>query len=79
MKFCMNSSGHMTKMATTPYVVKTFKNFLLQNQKSIMILKLGMQFWGLKLYKVYINDVPVLTLIYFLTRSNLVTYAFECG
>ena len=42
-----------------------------------MILKLGMEHWGLKLYKVYINDDPGLTLTYFTARSNLVPYAFE--
>ena len=41
-----------------------------------MILKLGMKHWGLKLYKVYINDDPELTLTYFTARSNLVPYAF---
>ena len=41
-----------------------------------MILKLGMKHWGLKLYKVYINDDPGLTLTYFTARSNLVPYAF---
>ena len=41
-----------------------------------MILKLGMWHWGLKLYKVYINDDPGLTLTYFTARSNLVPYAF---
>ena len=41
-----------------------------------MILKLGMQHWGLKLYKVYINSDPGLTLTYFTARSNLVLYAF---
>ena len=41
-----------------------------------MILKLGMSHWGLKLYKVCINDDPGLTLTYFTARSNLVPYAF---
>ena len=41
-----------------------------------MILKLGMQHRGLKLYKVYINSDPELTLTYFTARSNLVPYAF---
>ena len=36
-----------------------------------MILKLGMQHWGLKLYKVCINGDPGLTLTYFKARSNL--------
>ena len=41
-----------------------------------MILKLGVQHLGLKLYKVYINVDPGLTLKYFMARSNLVTRAF---
>ena len=41
-----------------------------------MILKLG---WGLKLYIVYINDDPGLTLTYFTARSNWVAYTFEWG
>ena len=44
-----------------------------------MILKLGMLHWGLKLYKVYINDDPGLTLTYFMARSNWVTCTFERG
>ena len=53
-------------------MVKTVKNLLLQN----WILKLGMQHWGLKLYKVCINSDPGLTLTYFTARSSLVLYAF---
>ena len=41
-----------------------------------MILKLGMQYWGLKLYKVYINGDPGLTLTYLTARSNLEIKAF---
>ena len=44
-----------------------------------MILKLGMQHQGLKLYNVYINDNPGLTLTYFTARSNWVAYTFEWG
>ena len=44
-----------------------------------MILKLGMQHQGLKLYKFYINDDLVLTLTYFTVRSNWVAYMFEWG
>ena len=44
--------------------------------KSLLILKLGMQHWGLKLYKICINDDPGLTFTYFMTRSNLVSNAF---
>ena len=42
-----------------------------------MILKLGMYHWGLKPYKVYINDNPGLTLPYFKARSNWVVCTFE--
>ena len=44
-----------------------------------MILKLGMQHQGLKLYKVYINDDPGLTLIYNTTRSNWVPIHLKGG
>ena len=42
-------------------------------------MKLGMQHQGLKLYKVYINDDPGLTLTFFTARSNWVTYTLEWG
>ena len=35
-----------------------------------MIMKLGMEQYVLKLYKVYINDDPELTMTYFKTMSN---------
>ena len=38
-----------------------------------MILKLGMQYLGLKACKVYKNNDTGLTLTYFTTRSNLVS------
>ena len=44
-----------------------------------MILKLGMQHQGLKIYKVYITDDPGLTLTYFTARSNWVAYTFKWG
>ena len=56
-------------------MVKTFEN-LLQNQKSY-----DLETWhvalGLKLYKVYINDDPGMTLSYFMPRSNLDAHAFK--
>ena len=42
-----------------------------------MILKLGIQLWGLKVYLVYINDDPGLTLTYLTAGSNWGTYTFE--
>ena len=44
-----------------------------------MIMKLGMYHWGLKFYKVYINDDPGLTLTYFVAMSNWVICTFEWG
>ena len=42
-----------------------------------MILKLGKQHQGLKLYKNYVNGDPGLTLTYQTARSNLVACMFE--
>ena len=47
--------------------------------RSPMILKLGLDHWGLKVYKVYINDDLGLTLTYFMARSNLITYMVLFG
>ena len=58
--------GLMTKMAAMPEYGKN-----LQNTRNLMILKLGMEHYGLKLYKVYINNGPGLTLTYF---TNLVSW-----
>ena len=45
-----------------------------------MILKLRRQYYReLKLYKVYVNDDPGLTLTYFMARSNLVVFVFIWG
>ena len=44
-----------------------------------MILKLGMEQYVRKLYKVYITDDPRLTLTYFTAKSNWVTYMVEWG
>ena len=50
-------------------MVKTLKVSL--RTYSPMILKLGMEHYVLKLYKVYINDYPELALTCFTTMSNL--------
>ena len=57
-------------------MVKTFKNLLLQNQKSYDLETWHVALGTQKLYKIYINDDPGLTLTYFTARSNLVPYAF---
>ena len=54
----------MTKTAAMPiYGKKTLKIFS-SGTESPLILKLGMQQLGLKLYIVYINDAPGLTMTY---------------
>ena len=58
------SQFHMTKMAAMSiYGNKPLKLFF-SRTKSPMILKLGMYHWGLKRYKVHINDDPGLSLTY---------------
>ena len=49
--------------------IENLYKFLLWNQKFSDLQ-------GLKVYKVYINDDPVLTLTYFTARSNLVKIAY---
>ena len=44
-----------------------------------MIFKLGMYHWGLKFYKMYLNDDTGLTLTYFTATSNGVACTFEWG
>ena len=41
-----------------------------------MIMKLSMEHYELKLYTVYINDDPELTLTYFTAKPNLVKLVF---
>ena len=61
-------------MAGTPIYDKTLKfQIFLSGTRSLIILKLGMNRRGQNVFKVYINDDPRLTLIYFTARSNLVT------
>ena len=60
----INGPGHITKMDTMPIYDKNLQK---STELSPMILILGMQHYVLKLYKVYINDDPELTLTYFTT------------
>ena len=52
------------------------KKIILSRTKRLMTLKVGMQHLVLEYYKVYSNDDPGMTLIYFTARSSLVPYAF---
>ena len=56
----------------------SFKMFFIR-KKIYMILKLSMQLRGLELDKVYVNDDPWLTLVYFTASSDLVAYSIEWG
>ena len=51
----------------------------LQRTESPIIFKLSMQLWGLKLYKVCINDDPGMTMTHFMARVNLVTMHLNGG
>ena len=70
----------MTKMWPCSFMLKTFKNLILQNQKSY-----DLETWHAALGSqalqstVYINDDHGLTFAYFMARLNLVSYAFELG
>ena len=63
-KVYINGPGHMTEMAAMPIYGKISRTI------SPMILKLSMYHWGLKVYKVDIDDDPGLTLTSFTARSN---------
>ena len=75
-KVNINGLGHMTKMAATPIYGKNLNKNFSYRTNSPMIMKLGMEHYVLKLYKVYINDNPELTLTYFTTMSNLAKLVF---
>ena len=76
-KVYINGTGHITKMATMLiYGKKNPLKILSYRTSSPMIIKLCMEQYVLKLYKVYINDVPELTLTHFKTMSNLAKLFF---
>ena len=75
-KVYINGPGHMTKMAATPFYGKNLSKIFFYRTNSPMIMKLGMEHYELKLYTVYINDDPDLTLTDFTTLSNLTKLVF---
>ena len=67
-KVYINGTGHMTNMAAMLFYGKPSK--ISYKTNTPIIMKLGMEQYVLKLYKVYINDYPELTLTPFKTMSN---------
>ena len=63
----------MIKMAAMPIYGKNLQK---SSPAELMIRKLGMEHYVLKLFKVYINDDPELTLTHFKTMSNLAKLVF---
>ena len=77
MKVYINVTGHMTKMAAMLIYGKMFKKLLLHiKTNSPMIMKLGIEQYVLKLYKVYTNNDPELTMTYSKTMSVFAKLVF---
>ena len=69
--------GHMPKMADIPiYGKKPFKIFF-SRARWLMTLGFGMLHLGCGAYQVCSNDVPMVTLTYLTSRSNLLPNAFN--
>ena len=75
-KIHKNGPSHMTKMAAMPIYGKKITKIFSYRTYVIMILKLGIEHYVLKLYKVYLNDDIELTLTYFTTMSDLLKIVF---
>ena len=67
-KIYRKCEGHMTKMDASFYGI-SFKIVLRTGNP--MILKPGIHYWGIEIYKKYRNDDPEMTLTYFTAMSNL--------
>ena len=77
---CINSHGHMTKMATMAMNDKNLKKIFFFRTRRPMgfgTLHEASRIGGLQ--NVYINNDPGMTLTYFSTRSTYVAHAFEWG
>ena len=77
-KFLQTAMVRCSRWPPCPYIVKTFKNLLLRNQKAD-----DHETWyaasGTQILLFFSNDDPGLTLTCFTARSNLVPYAFVWG
>ena len=66
----------MTKMAVMPIYGKNLQKIFSYRTNSPMVMKLGMEHYVLKPYKVYINDDPELTMTHVTTISNFAKLVF---
>ena len=73
MKIHQHNAGHMTKMAAMP-MVKTLTIF--PGTTWPILMKLCMKHQRPKPFIICANYDPVMTLTYFMARSNFETYAF---
>ena len=71
----INGPGQITKMATMPVYSKKHQKIFYRTNSPV-IMKLAMDHYVLKLYKIYINDDPELTLTHFKTMSSLANFVF---
>ena len=75
-KVYTNGTGHMTKMAAMLIYGKNLKQIFSYRTNSPMIVKLGMEQYVLKLYKVYIYNDSELPLPHFKTMANFTKLVF---
>ena len=73
----INGPGHVTQDGRQAHKWQKPSKIFSYRTNSPMIMKLIMKnYYVLKLYKVYINNNPELTLTYFTTMSNLAKLVF---
>ena len=75
-KVCINSPGHMSKMATTPIYGKTYFKIFFYRTVSPMNLKRGMQHQGLKAHKFCINGCPWVDIDLFYGKVKFGNFGF---
>ena len=69
--------GHMPKMADIPIYDKNPLKIFFSKARRLMTLGFGMLHLGCGAYQVCLNDVPMVTLTYLTSRSNLLPNAFK--
>ena len=75
MKIHHHLSGHMTKMAVIPISGKNTLKIFFPGTTGQSLMKLCMKHQTPKPFIIYASYDPVLTLTYFMARSNLARFA----